>query len=194
MKIILASGSKDRKLLLESAGINFEVIVSNAEEYSNADHPGEYAKEISMIKAKAVAEKLEEGLIIAADTITCSNGKIFGKPKSREEAIYMILESSNITQEVWTGVTIIDKYKNKEVSFKSVTKVEMQYISKEEAEYYVDNDKDVYLRAGAYAVDGQSALFTKKIDGEYANIIGLPITEIYQKLKELGYTIQDLTK
>ena len=121
-------------------------------------------------------------------------GKIFGKPKTREEAIFMILESSNIIQEVWTGVTIVDKYQNKEISFAALTKVEMQEISKEEAEFYVDNDDDVYLRAGAYAVDGQSALFTKRIDGEYANVIGLPLTEIYQKLKSLGYKLEDLTK
>lgn len=194
MKIILASGSKDRKALLETTGIKFEVITSNAEEFSNSTHPGQYAEDISKVKAHAVAKDVEEGIIIAADTITCSNGEIFGKPKTRDEAIYMILASSNIIQEVWTGVTIIDKYKNEEITFSSVTKVYMQEISKEEAEFYVDNDDDVYLRAGAYAVDGQSALFTKKIDGEYANVIGLPITDIYIKLKELGYSIKELTE
>ncbi len=194
MRIILASGSKDRKLLLEGTGIKFDVLTSNAEEKSDCTHPGEFAKEISKIKANAVSEKVSDCVIIAADTITCSNGKIFGKPKTREEAIQMILASSGIIQEVWTGVTIIDKYQNKVVSFDELTRVEMQEISKEEAAFYVDHDDEVYLRAGAYAIEGQSSLFTKQIYGDYSNVIGLPISKIYKQLKKLGYTLEDITK
>ncbi|MEG2484581.1 MAG: Maf family nucleotide pyrophosphatase [Clostridia bacterium] len=192
MKLILASGSKDRKILLESAKFKFDVITSNAEEKSDKKHPGEYAEEISKIKAKAVSEIVDEGIILAADTITYSSkGEIFGKPKTREEAIYMIKQYSSSCAEIWTGVTIIDKYQNKEISFSSMTKVYMQDISDEEIETYVDIDKDIYYRCGGYAIDGLSSIFTKKIEGEYANVIGLPITEIYIKLKELGYSIKD---
>lgn len=192
MKLILASGSVDRRRLLENIGVKFDVLKTDAEEISFSEDASMYCKDLAKIKADAATSKVtEKAVIIAADTIVYSGGKILEKPKSKEEAIEMIYKMSNGKQEVWTGVAIYDLYKNKKINFSEKTDIYISNISKEEAIYYVENDKDVYNRAGAYAIDGKNAFFTEKIDGDYANVIGLPICRIYKELKKLGYELKD---
>ncbi len=191
MKLILASGSKDRRKLLENIGVKFDILKTNAKEISFSTDVSKYVMDLATIKAETAKEKIEKAVIIAADTIVYSDKKILEKPKSKEEAINMVYQMSNGVQEVWTGVAIYDLYQDKKIIFSEKTDIYLTNISKEEAIYYVENDEDVYNRAGAYAIDGKNAFFTEKIDGDYANVIGLPVCRIYKELKKLGYELKD---
>ena len=189
-KIILASNSKWRKQLLEMAGIKCEVIPSNVEENVEFITPGEYVKKLSENKAESVAKRIENGIIIAADTIGYMNGEIFEKPKNREEAFQNIKKLSGNVNIAVTGVTMIDLYQDKRVSFFDEAKVYFKQMTDEEINWYIDNEENVYTSAG-YSIETKASLFISKIEGDYKTIVGLPVCMIYEQLKKWGYTIKD---
>lgn len=192
-KLILASGSKWRKHLLEMSGFVCEAIPSNCDENIEYTNPIDYVLELSKEKAEDVASRCSEGIIIAADTIGHVNNKRFEKPKDRVEAIAFMRELSGKINEFVTGVTIIDLYQNKTITFADNVKVKLQELSDEEINWYVDNQPNIYDCAG-YVVDECAAVFVEELIGDYKSVVGLPIHSIYKELKKLGYSMDDFTE
>ena len=189
-KLILASGSKWRKHLLEMSGFVCEAIPSNCDENIEYTNPVDYVLELSREKAEDVAKRCTEGIILAADSIGHMENKKFEKPKDREEAFNFMRELSGKENEFITGVTIIDLYQNKTVSFTDSLKVILQDLSDDEINWYIDNQPNIYDCAG-YVADECAALFITEIIGDYKTMIGLPINKIYNELKKLGYSMPD---
>ncbi len=189
MRVILASKSPRRKELLEQIGLSFEVLVSDADENLDIDIPEEFVKELSRIKSKAVMDLMdgidENTLIIGADTIVVYDGKILGKPKDEEDAFCMLKMLSDNEHEVITGVTLLSK-KNGKIdmdTFFEKTKVFTYEMSDSEIKEYIAT-KEPMDKAGSYGIQGIGGKFIKKIDGDYNNVVGLPVSRIYQKIKE----------
>ena len=190
-KIILASGSKQRKDIFDMIGFKYEVIKSTEEENSNAIEPNEYVKELSKIKADSVAKQIKEkAIIISADSVIYMNNKIYEKPKSKQEAFNNLKEMSGKVTYAITGVTIKDLYQNKEISFSDTAEVWIRKINDEDIKWYVENDKNILERCG-YSMLGKSAIFLDKVVGDYNTLFGISPSKLYEKLQELGDKISD---
>lgn len=192
MKIILASNSKTRKKILDSLNIKYDVMVSDKEEVADNSDPRKYVEELSKVKAKSVSEKIDRSdvIIIAADSIIYKDGKIYQKPKSIEEAMENLREFSNCKNQGITGVTIIDMSNRRNVTFSCVTDVYFKRICEEDIKWYVKHEKDLLKKAG-YSLEGTISLFVEKIEGDFYNVLGLPLGMLYTKLNELGYSLDD---
>lgn len=183
-EIILASGSPRRKELLEQIGISFRVVKSEAEEVITAQTPWEAVMELSAQKAGAVADTVEEGVILGADTVVVLEGEILGKPENREKAREMLQRLQGNTHTVYTGVTLIRKGKqSKTRSFFRETSVRVHAMSPEEIEAYLDTG-DAFDKAGSYGIQGPFAAYVDEIQGDYNNVVGLPVAAVYQELKQ----------
>ncbi len=181
MKLILASGSPRRKELLALLNIPFEVVVSNFDERIDQDKKLEdEIKRLSFGKAKSVFEKNEDAVVIGADTIVTIDNKVLGKPKDQDDAKRMLTLLSNNVHTVITGVTIMSKDKTE--TFASSSKVYFDQLTDDEIKEYILT-KEPMDKAGAYAIQGIGSKFIKKIEGDYYSIVGLPINQIYQKLR-----------
>ncbi len=190
MKLILASNSKWRKKIINDAGFKCETMASDVDENIEFATPEEYVITLSKMKAEAVSSNVDDGIIIAADTIGYMDNEKFEKPKDREEAFKNLKKLSGKVNYAVTGVTILDKRTNKKVSFSDTAAVYFKEMSDEEINWYIDNEKGVYQCAG-YSIETCGALFIERIDGNYSNIVGLPISRIYDELKKMGYRIND---
>lgn len=192
MKIILASGSKTRRKILDTLNIKYDVLVSDVEETADKSDPRKYVEELSMLKAKSVSKKVSTNcaVIIAADSIIYKDGKIYQKPKSIKEAMENLKEFSDSKNQGITGVTIIDMLNMKEITFSCVTDVYFKEICSEDIKWYVEHEKDLLKKAG-YSLEGTISLFVEKIDGDFYNVLGLPLGMLYTKLNELGYKLKD---
>ena len=191
LKLILASSSKQRQDIFKNIGLKYEVIKSLVEEKSDSTDPSEYVKDLSKDKANSVASQInEKAVIIAADSIIYMNGKIYEKPKSKEEAYQNLKEMSGKITYAVTGVVIKDLYKNREVCFSDTAEVHIKEISEEDIKWYVENEKDILNRCG-YAMLGKASIFLKKVNGDYNTLFGISPSKMYDKLKELGYKISD---
>lgn len=186
-KMILASGSPRRKEILEQVGLQFEIKVSNKEEVISSSNPECVVKELSAMKAKDVAEEVKgPAVIIGADTVVAYRGSILGKPKDEADAIRMISEFAGDIHYVYTGVCLIIKEENgseRIISFAEGTRVTVYPMTEQEIRDYVAT-KEPMDKAGAYAVQGLFAPYIEKIEGDYYNIVGLPVAKIYQELKK----------
>lgn len=189
-KIILASNSPRRKELLKQMGIKFTVIVSNVNEKTNITSPVDFVKFLSREKAREVAQKNKNAIIIGADTIVVLENKIIGKPKSLKNAVEILEKLSDKTHYVVTGFTVLDSKNNKFISKAIKTKVTFKKLTKEEIERYVYTSK-ILDKAGAYAIQDKAGVFIKKIEGDYSNIVGLPIFSLYQELKKFDINITE---
>lgn len=183
MEIILASASPRRKELLEQIGMEFTVIPAKGEEHITKKEPEEVVMELSLQKAEEVAKGAsKEAFVIGADTVVAYQGKILGKPKDEEDACRMLQELSGNIHEVYTGVTLIDN-KSKEVhTFYEKTSVTMYPIEDEEIRNYIAT-KEPMDKAGAYAIQGIGAKFIRRIEGDYCNVVGLPVGRLYQEIR-----------
>ena len=191
MKLILASNSKTRKDIFDMIGWKYEVITSKIEEHSNAIEPEQYVIDLSKDKASSVASQIKDkALIVAADSIIYMDDKKFEKPKSKEEGFENIKEMSGKVNYAITGVTIKDLYKNKEISFFDTTEVYFKNVTDDDILWYVENEKNLFNRAG-YSLYGKTSIFVDKIVGDYYNVLGMPVSKLYSKLNELGYKISD---
>ena len=194
MRLVLASGSKTRKRILDQLlGFECEIVKSTDEELSTKTDLSEYVMELSKIKANSASKQLtgEKCLIIAADTIICLDNHKFEKPKSKKEAFENIKKFSGKINHAMTGVTIKDLYQNKEVTFFDKTEVHFKDVSDEDIEWYVNTDPHILERAGYSMADGKASIFVEKIVGDYYNIIGLPLGKLYDNLRALGYSMKD---
>ena len=181
-RVILASKSPRRKELLELLKIPFEIIVSDIDE--QIDYDNDLVKEIEKLsfrKAEAVFKDHSDALVIGADTIVKINNDVLGKPQSIEEAKQMLKELSDNTHEVVTGVTIM--YQDKVETFSSVAEVTFYPLSDKEIDDYVATNEPMD-KAGSYAIQGDAAKFIRSINGDYYTIVGLPVAEVYHRLKK----------
>lgn len=188
-RIILASGSPRRREILEQVGIPFEVIVSEVEEKITSNNPVVVVQELAMQKAEAVRKEVRgSGFIIGADTVVVYKNGILGKPKDNLEACEMLTELQNQEHQVYTGVAIIVKSQKeiKHLTFSVETKVRIQPMTKGQIEDYVATGEPLD-KAGAYGIQGKFALYIKEIIGDYYNVVGFPISSVYEKLIELGF-------
>jgi septum formation protein len=188
-KIVLASASPRRRELLAKIGLKFEVALSNHVEESHGDlEPHVLAKQLSLEKATAVAAKYPDAIIIAADTFGVLDGKIIGKPHTNAEAIKMLRMLSGRSHLVITGFTILDTARKKRVSRFIETKVYFRKLTDAEIDAYVRTGEPLD-KAGAYAIQGLGALLVEKIEGDYYNVIGLPLSAVTANLKQFGVNV-----
>jgi septum formation protein len=185
-RIILASQSPRRKQLLEWAEIDFEIIINPTPEIYPDDLTTEQIP-IYIAREKALAVKNElknDSIIIAADTVVVINDKIIGKPVDRSDAIKILSELSEKKHLVITGVVIIND--TKEISLADVTEVWFNELTSEQIEFYVDKYKP-FDKAGAYAIqEWIGVVGIKKINGDFYNVMGLPISRVVQELSNFG--------
>lgn len=206
-RIILGSASPRRRELLEQIGISFEVRVSDKEEVYHSLIPEEIVKELALSKAENVADDLREKqeqvkqisfdkknnvlldtIVIGADTIVVSDGSILGKPKDEADAVRMIRSLQGRSHKVYTGVAILDyddEGKRKSVVHAVETEVFVNPMSDEEIREYAATGEPLD-KAGAYGIQGQFASYIERIDGDYYNVVGLPVSYVYRQLKEIA--------
>lgn len=192
MRLILASKSITRREIMDSLKLKYDVVTSDADEDSKNEDPIAYVEELSLIKAKDVAKKVEreDAVIIAADSIIYKDGKKYEKPKDLEEVKQNLREFSNAVTKGITGVTVVDKTTGKFLTFSCVTDVIYKEIDEEDINWYVDHENHLLDKAG-YSLEGTMSLFVEKIDGDYYNVLGLPLGRIYTAIKDLGYNLKD---
>lgn len=181
-EIILASASPRRKELLSTAGIEFTVKVADVEEkIDDGLTPAEVVRSLALQKAQAVADKNPEAIVIGADTIVVLDDVILGKPQSEENAVEMLTALSGRSHTVYTGVALIkgDKVRN----FCEATQVEFYDLTEEDIDAYVAT-KDCMDKAGAYGIQTNGCVLIRKIDGDYFNVVGLPVSKVYRELRD----------
>lgn len=185
MDIVLASGSPRRKELLTQMGLTFRVVVSDVDESIDKTlPPADQVYTISRRKAQAVAREVgDDKLVIAADTIVALEGEVMGKPHSREEAIHMLSRLSGNTHEVYTGFTL---QKGGETDTQvERTLVTFRVLSEDEIAAYVDTGEPMD-KAGAYGIQGLGSMLVRGIEGDYFNVMGLPVCALGQSLLKFG--------
>lgn len=178
MKLVLASKSPRRSEILKNAGYEFTVRVADADEtIPDGTKPEDAVVFLAARKAMAV-ERADDETVLGADTIVVLDNKILGKPKDREDAFNMIKSLSGRVHSVFTGVCIIEN--GKSMTFSEETQVEFLTLTDKEINTYIDTDEP-YDKAGAYGIQGYASKFVKRINGDYFNVVGLPISAIYEK-------------
>lgn len=188
-KIILASASPRRKELVMQAGYEFEIQVSHKEEKYTSETPDEIVKELALLKARDIAEQneLKNLVVIGADTVVAYQGDILGKPQSKDDAFAMIKHFQGDKHQVYTGVAILDydaTGKEKVVNHAVRTDVYVNPMSDAEIWKYIETD-NVMDKAGSYGIQSGFAIHIEKIEGDYFNVVGLPISYIYEELKKI---------
>lgn len=213
VRLVLASASPRRRELLSQIGLEFTVMPSTKEENAKTTEAGALVQELSRQKAVDIWEQLSGGqgqnpdadqeqiseetqepnlngkrqpelLVIGADTVVCCEGKILGKPHSREAAAEMLTALQGRSHEVYTGVTLYSQ--SETVIFFECTQVEFYPMTEVEISEYIDS-KEPMDKAGAYGIQGLGARFVKGIRGDYNNVVGLPVGRLYQELKSRGW-------
>lgn len=187
MNFILASQSPRRRELLSRCGIKFDVCVSGSEEIIRKDAPGEIVEDLAYQKASAVFENLdmkEDVCIIGSDTVVVYKDEILGKPTDENEARDMLSLIADRTHKVYTGVSLIIKTSQgiKTVNFHESTEVILYPISRFEIDEYIKSG-DPMDKAGAYGIQGDFSKHIKGIVGDYNTVVGLPVSRLYQELK-----------
>jgi MAF protein len=186
-KIYLASDSKARKKLLDIFGLRFKVISSKIKEERKAGNLSYAAlvKRNALLKAKDVAKRVKNGIIIGADTIVVQDKKIFGKPKNLKEAQRMLKRLSQKPQWLYTGLAIIDKDRHKTRLGCEKTKVYMDELTDKEIKNYFTRVSPLD-KAGSFDIQGKGAFFIRRIEGCFYNVVGLPLRKLYCMFKEIG--------
>ena len=187
MDIILASGSPRRKQLLETMGIrNFRVLVPDFDEDSVAlEVPSQLVEALSQGKAAAAAHKLSDpdALILAADTVVAMEDTVLGKPTDHLDAFRMLASLSGVRHQVYTGFTL--RRGEQVVTGHEVTSVTFRSLSEEEISAYIATGEPMD-KAGAYGIQGLGSLLVERIEGDYFNVMGLPICRLGQALRAFG--------
>ncbi len=195
-KIILASGSPRRRELLQMLNIPFEVKVSDVDETTDIVSPAERVKYLSLIKARAVADIVDnDTIIIGSDTVVALGDEILNKPKDKADAKAMLESLSGKKHCVYTGLTIILKNYDGtiETSLADCTDVLMNQISSDEIDAYIASG-ECLDKAGAYAIQGKGSAFIESINGDYYTVMGLPVRLVCKVLKDFGVNVTDFWK
>ena len=209
-RIILGSASPRRRELLEQIGLEFEIVVSDAREHYKSTRPEDIVRELALMKAEHVAKEVERrekeraeqasipGLdtgeahlrnvvILGADTIVVLDGQILGKPSDEEAAFSMLKSLQGRMHQVYTGVAVLNfdgSGSLRTISHAEETKVYVHEMTDEEIRRYIAAGESMD-KAGAYGVQGRFAAYIDRIEGDYYNVVGLPVAYLYHALKEL---------
>ena len=180
IRYVLASASPRRLELMEQLGIYFEVSPAHGEEKTTKELPEDIVEELSCAKACEAADRY-------ADTIVFHANENMGKPKDKNDAAAMLAKLQNDVHQVYTGVTLVimEKGERRNVTFHEKTDVTMYPMTDAQIQAYVATGEPMD-KAGAYAIQGKCAIYIKKIDGEYNNVVGLPVARLMQELCALG--------
>ena len=189
MNIILASKSPRRKEILENLGVEFEIITCETDEHTDERDGRKYVEEIAFRKGNAVRELLEDAgkfqndqIILSCDTVVVSaDGEIMGKPRDRADAKRMILAFSGKPHFVISGIALITKEKS--IVTSESTTVFFDTVDEADVEKYLDTS-EAYDKAGAYAIQGYASLWINGIEGDYFNVVGLPVKKLSDTLKK----------
>ena len=184
MRIILASKSPRRKEILENLGLKFEIMVADADESSDIQDPFLLVKTLAERKGRAVAERigdLSDTLIIASDTLVYAEGEFLGKPRDRDDARRMIIMLSGKSHDVVSGIYL--NFCGKEAGAASATRVIFDEMTDVEIERYISSSEP-YDKAGGYAVQGLASVYISGLEGDYFNVVGLPVNTMCKLLKE----------
>lgn len=184
--IYLASKSPRRKKLLKQIGINFKSLnVDLDEEIFDGEHPIKTVKRLAEEKLNIAVEKIDEGIVITADTIVVLNKQIIGKPKNKKDAFKILTMLSGKTHYVYTGFAIKNISTKKTIVDYEKTAVTFRELNREEIENYIKS-KSPMDKAGAYGIqDDYGAVFVEKINGCYYNVMGLPLAKVYNSIMKL---------
>lgn len=186
-QIILASSSPRRQQILENAGLKFSIVASEFEEDNSLDMPPlELVKHLSLGKAKSVYASHPGSIVIGVDTLISSDGLILGKPGSEEGIIKSLNSLNGKTHSALTGFTIISDKQT--ISEAVETKVTLRHLSIDEINAYAKTHEGID-KAGGYAIQSRGALLVERIEGDYWNIVGLPLSRLAVRLREFGITI-----
>ena len=184
-ELVLASGSPRRSEILKAVGWKFEKLVADVDEteFEN-ENPPDYVVRLAREKALAVADKIESGTILGADTTVVVSNEIIGKPEDLNDAAEMLKKLSGRWHEVLTGIALVKKEAGEIEILADLerTKVKFFELSEAEINYLVENGEPLD-KAGAYAVQGVAALFIERIEGDYWNVVGLPVQLVYRMAK-----------
>lgn len=193
MRIILASKSPRRKEILENLGFKFEIITADTDESSDVTEPESLVQILAVRKGQAVLniEPEKDTLIISCDTVVACDGRILGKPHSKEEAKEMLRSLSGRSHTVLSGLALF--YNGKTISGADKTEVYFANMPESFIESYVASG-DPMDKAGSYAVQGRTSLYIDKIDGCYFNVVGLPVRLLAKLIKQLGLNLEQLIK
>jgi septum formation protein len=189
MKLILASTSPRRAEILHDAGFSFAVIASAVDETPiPGESPSELVLRLADAKAElAAARAVGPAIVLAADTVVTLEGRIFGKPRSSDDARHMLENLSGRTHAVVTGVTLIRLPDAERRTFVESTLVHLAQLSAEEITRYLATEEP-HDKAGAYAIQGRAGRYIPRIEGDYFNVVGLPLARVTQALAELGWS------
>ena len=184
--LFLASTSPRRAEILRAVGWPFEVVTGSVDETRHADEIAvDYVKRLALAKATAAAAVLSSGLVLGADTVVVIEGAILGQPRDDDDARRMLNLLRGKWHEVLTGMALVRVAQGDRcVVDHEVTRVRFASMSDEEIEWYV-NTHEPLGKAGAYAIQGRAALFIEEIQGDYFNIVGLPIRRVYELSQEV---------
>ena len=181
----MASASPRRKELLNRLGVDFEILISDVEEVITESEPNRVVEELSIQKAEVVFRQTEgDVMVIGADTVVAMDGNILGKPGNEEHAIEMLRRLQAREHCVYTGVTLYVRKGDNEIrnTFSECTYVKFYPMTDGEIRWYVETGEPMD-KAGAYGIQGLGARFVEKIRGDYNNVVGLPISRLYQEMK-----------
>lgn len=187
MRIILASKSPRRKELMDLLNINYEIIVSNADEKLDDNlSMEEQSKALALIKARAVFDETSgDRIVIGSDTLVYKNNEKLGKPGNSENAFQMLQKLKNSSHQVCTGIAILvqsgDNYQ--EFIDCSTTSIHIKDMTNSEIQAWIDTGK-AFDKAGAYAIQEEFAKFIDRIDGSYTSVVGLPVDKVYDIIKK----------
>lgn len=181
--LILASSSPRRAQLLNLIGFDFKIINSQLNERDEIyTIPEVHVLELAQKKAQKVAENINDGIVVGADTIVVLNGEILGKPISEKDAYKMLRQLSGKTHTVYTGIALVDKPSGNMLSDYERTEVTFREITDDEIARYVATQSPLD-KAGAYGIQDQSAVFVTRINGCFYNVMGFPLAKFYLRLQ-----------
>lgn len=187
MQLILASSSPRRQELLRQIGIPFVVEVPEVDEHAvHAESPAELVERLALRKARAVAARHPDALVLGADTIVVVDGEVLGKPADRAEAEAMLGRLSGRPHQVLTGVAVV-RGPEEQVAHEE-TVVRFAPLTREQIRWYVETGEPMD-KAGAYGIQGRAAALIASISGDYYNVVGLPLHRTVQMLAQFGYPI-----
>lgn len=188
-KLILASSSPRRAELMKQIGLNFEIKVSSVDEALLPGlRPPELVERLAESKAAAVARELNDGIVIGADTVVVWREQVLGKPLSEAEAFDMLSKLQGGVHEVFTGVALIDARSGKVLVSHEKTRVFFRAVEEAEISRYVASGEP-FDKAGAYGVQGLAAIFIRRLEGCYTNVVGLPLARLSVMLKDFGFKV-----
>ena len=191
--MILASNSKRRQEILRDMGFNFKVLTADIEEISDKKEISEMILDIAEKKLDKIAKENVNEFVLAADTVVELEGRIFGKPKSREEAESFLKTLSGKTHKVITAYVFKNISKNIVIKDVVISKVKFYDLDDETIKWYLDTDEP-FDKAGAYGIQGQGRVLVEKIEGDYFAIMGFPVSNFLKNLRKNGYKISQIDR